>query len=193
MDERIKDWLTQAQGGDCAAFEQIHAALTPLLIRFVRRLVESETEDIVQETLIALYQTLDQVQSAAHLRAYVLRIARNRCYDRLRHWGRFEHISIDDDATPAQRIAFSLHDSAETPEDATHWLLLKLEVEQGIAQLPSSQQEALTLYAEEGLAYHEIAQVLDISIGTVKSRLFHAKKALRRLIRPEILIAIQDQ
>jgi RNA polymerase sigma-70 factor (ECF subfamily) len=188
-------WLADAQAGDCAAFEQIHAALTPLLTRFVRRITESETEDIVQETLIALYQTLDQVQSIAHLRPYVLRIARNRCYDRLRHWRRFEHVSIDADdpeALPTQRVNFALRDQGDSPEDATHWLLLKLEVEQAMSRLPHAQRESLMLYAEEGLTYDEIAQVLEISIGTVKSRIFHAKKALRRLIRPEILIAIQQ-
>jgi predicted DNA-binding protein YlxM (UPF0122 family) len=79
------------------------------------------------------------------------------------------------------------------PEDVTHWLLLKLEVDEAIDRLPAPQREVLLLYTEAELTYAEIAQALDISIGTVKSRIFHAKRTLRGLVKPHVLLAIQSE
>ena len=57
-------------------------------------------------------------------------------------------------------------------------------------RLPELQRQALILFSEEGLSYNEIAEAMDTSIGTVKSRLFHAKQGLRRLLRPDTLQAL---
>jgi len=58
-------------------------------------------------------------------------------------------------------------------------------------RLPEPQRQALILFADEELSYAEIAEVLGTNIGTVKSRLFHAKRTLRRLLRPETVSAIE--
>ena len=58
------------------------------------------------------------------------------------------------------------------PEEVAHWLLLRLEVQAAMNKLPELQRQTLILHAEEGLAYQEIAEAMDTSIGTVKSRLF---------------------
>ena len=67
--------------------------------RFVRRLIGDgqEAEDVVQDTLLALYLNLNRIEPVEKLRPYVFRIARNRCYDILRRGGRYEEVSIDDD------------------------------------------------------------------------------------------------
>ncbi|MBK8136853.1 MAG: hypothetical protein IPK52_13635, partial [Chloroflexi bacterium] len=82
---------------------------------------------------------------------------------------------------------------ATAPEEVTHWLLLGLEVRQSIDRLPELQRQTLILFCEEAMSHAEIAEVMDVSIGTVKSRLFHAKKGLRGLVRPELLLAIQAE
>jgi RNA polymerase sigma-70 factor (ECF subfamily) len=188
----LEQRLIAAQRGDTDAFGQLYAALEPAIARYVRRLSgeASDWEDLVQETFIALFRTLDRVQGPDHLRPYTFRIARNLCYDALRRGGRHEgDVSIDADS-PAP-IVYTLRDDTLPPDDAAHWLLMNVEVQQAIATLPDAQRQALLLFCEEELTYAEIAGVMGISIGTVKSRIFHAKKTLRGRVRPEILLALQ--
>jgi RNA polymerase sigma-70 factor (ECF subfamily) len=188
--------LRLAQQGDDDAFEQLHAALAPGLGRFVRRLIGDgqESEDVVQDTLLALYLNLNRIEPVEKLRPYVFRIARNRCYDILRREGRYEEVSIDNDDPYNMRVSFEIADERATlPEEVAHWLLLQLEVREAIDSLPELQRQALMLYAEEELSYAEIAEVMGVNIGTVKSRLFHAKKGLRARMKPETLAAILDE
>lgn len=185
--------LRRARSGDYDAFESLHSSLEPAIGRFVRRLVghTPAAEDIVQDTFIALYLNMARIEPAENLRPYVFRIARNRCYDLLRRQGRYEELSLDDEPVSV-RVSFDLdaqHNPA--PDDVAHWLLLTLEVQEAMESLPELQRQALILYSEEGLSYVEIADVMGVSVGTIKSRLFHAKKNLRRLVRPETLRAIQ--
>jgi RNA polymerase sigma-70 factor (ECF subfamily) len=191
--------LRRAQQGDYAAYEQLHLRLEPSIQRFICRIIGDgqEAEDITQDTMLALYLNLGRIEPLDHLRPYTFRIARNACYDVLRRRQRYEEISIDADPDQDGRfpapVVFDLKDDASLPPDeVTHWLLLRMEVQQAIDQLPLAQREALLLYCEEEMTYGEIANTLEISIGTVKSRLFHAKKTLRRMVRPEILLAIQE-
>jgi len=190
--------LKLAQTGDYDAFEALYSALEPGLTRFVRRLIgdDYEAQDVVQDTLMSLYVNLVKIDPPEKLRPYVFRIARNRCYDILRRQGRFEHVSIDADEDDGMnvRVSFQLADvRAQVPEEVSHWILLHVEVTEAIERLPELQRQALILYAEEELSYAEIADVMNVSIGTVKSRIFHAKQTLRRLLRPATLEAIEDE
>lgn len=187
--------LAQAQAGDHPSFEALHQHFAPPLLRFTRRLVgsEEEAEDIVQESFMTLYLNLGQIDPPEKLRPFLYRVARNRCYDRLRRSGRYEQIDWDEERAPARvRLSFSADQNRQADaDDAVHWLLLHLEVKQAMEALPELQRQTLLLFADEGLSYGEIAEVMDVSIGTVKSRLFHAKRGLRRLLRRETLDAIE--
>lgn len=190
----LTEWLALAQGGDPAAFEALYLTLEPDVARFVRRLMRDDpaSADIVQETFLTLYIHLADIDPPAKLRPYVFRVARNACYDVMRQWGRRPGMSIDDDGAE-DRIAFDLRDDAGAPEEVTHWLLLGLEVRQVIDRLPELQRQTLILFCEEEMSHAEIAEIMGVSVGTVKSRLFHAKKTLRGLVRPEVLLAIQAE
>ncbi|NWF69737.1 MAG: sigma-70 family RNA polymerase sigma factor [Chloroflexi bacterium] len=182
--------LRGAQAGDYEAFEQLHAALEGPLRRFVQRLIGDTlaVDDVVQMTFIALYRNLERIDPVETLRPYVFRIARNRCYDELRRQGRFDTLSMDDEPVEV-RVSFTAGQQVEA-EDTAHWLLLHLEVQEAMNRLPELQRETLILYAEEELSYSEIALVMETNIGTVKSRLFQARKMLRRLLRPQTLQAL---
>jgi len=190
--------LKLAQEGDYDAFEGLYAALEPGLARFVRRLIGDgyDAEDVVQDTLMSLYVNLVKIDPPEKLRPYVFRIARNRCYDILRKQGRFQEVSMDADEGDgvSLRLTFELPDERTSlPEEVTHWLLLHLEVTEAMEQLPELQRQALIMFAEEELSYAEIAEVMGVSIGTIKSRIFHAKQSLRRLLPADTLSAIEDE
>jgi len=190
--------LRLAQQGDDEAFEQLHASLAPGIGRFVRRMIGDgqEAEDIVQDTLLALYLNLNRIEPVEKLRPYVFRIARNRCYDLLRRGGRYEEVSMDADQDDdvRVRVSFEIADERATPpEEVAHWLLLQIEVRDAMDSLPELQRQTLMLFAEENMTYNEIAEVMGVSIGTIKSRLFHAKKNLRARLKPETLAVIMEE
>lgn len=190
--------LRLAQQGDDEAFEQLHAALAPGIGRFVRRMLGDgqEAEDVVQDTLLALYLNLNRIEPVEKLRPYVFRIARNRCYDLLRRGGRYEEVSMDADEDDAVRVRVSFEiadDRVTPPEEVAHWMLLQLEVRDAMDSLPDLQRQTLMLFADENMTYAEIAEVMSVSIGTIKSRLFHAKKNLRARMKPETLAAIMEE
>jgi RNA polymerase sigma-70 factor, ECF subfamily len=193
-----QELLRQANAGDYLAFEELHQSLEPDVARFVRRLIGpgQESEDVVQDTFIALYKHMARIDPPGMLRPYVFRIARNRCYDILRRQGRYEEVSIDEDEDDPVKvcISFDLADQAGAPpEEAAQWLLLYVEVKEAIDSLPEMQRQSLILYAEEGMTYAEIAEVMGVSIGTIKSRLFHAKRNLRERLSDDTLRLISEE
>lgn len=187
--------LQLAQAGDHDAFAELQARLDSPIRRFVWRLIGThpEEDDIVQDSLIALYLNLDRIDPPENLRPYLFRIIRNRCYDLLRKRKRFQHVSLDEEPVESW---VSLNEPPETgsqPEEVTHWLMLNLEVQAAMERLPEVQRQTLILYSEENLSYNEIAEAMDTSIGTVKSRLFYAKKTLRQLLSPETLELLENE
>lgn len=186
------DLLQAAQCGDLEAFDDLQRRLEPPLERFVTRLVGSLmlAEDILQDVFLALYLNLKAINPPEKLRPYVFRMARNRCYDEFRRWERQPIMSIEDEPVEMW-LSFTTYDEQTRPDELTHWMLLYLEVQGAMDQLPDLQRETLMLYSEENLSYAEISEVMNTSLGTVKSRLFHAKQGLRRLLHPDTVQAIE--
>jgi RNA polymerase sigma-70 factor (ECF subfamily) len=187
--------LCQAQAGDMEAFADLQARLDPALKRFVRRLTGDIglEDDLLQDVWLAFYLNLAKIDPPT-LRAYLFRMARNRAYDEFRRWGRREEyalFSLDEDEHPLW-LSFTSQDPGQKPDELVHWMLLYLEVQEAIDSLPETQREALILCLEGNLSYAEIAQITHSPLGTVKSRLFHAKQALRRRLRPETIQAIEE-
>lgn len=189
------DLLRCAQAGDEEAFGVILLKMDPQLRRFIRRLIGTNDaeDDIVQDVFIALYRNLGSIDPDKGLRPYLYRMVRNRSYDELRKLGRYRVYSLDAEPADAYASLEALPDGGEEPEEVAHWLMIQLEVREAMDRLPENQRQALILFAEEGLSYAEIAEAMNTSIGTIKSRLFHAKQNLRRLVRPEVLQALDAE
>ncbi len=187
--------LRQARDGDYAAFDDLQLSLEPPIRRFVRRLTggrHDAEDDIIQDTFISLYKNMHRIEPVENLRPYLYRIARNRCYDEMRYMNRRDEISLDDEPVNVW-VSFTEADTSPQPDEVTHWILLHMEVREAMERLPEAQREALILFSEEHMSYAEIAEIAGVSLGTVKSRLFHAKKKLRQLIRPETLDALEEE
>jgi RNA polymerase sigma-70 factor (ECF subfamily) len=167
--------LATAQDGNEEAFIALIKLFDVHMRRFIHHLIgfHPSEDDIVQNTTLALYRNLQRLD-ADRLRPFLFRVIRNQCYDQLRRQGRYEMVSMDN---------VILHDDARSPEQQVaadmNYELLQL----AIQQLPEAQRQTVILYAEEGMSYQEIAVATGVSIGTVKSRLHHAKKTLRRILK----------
>jgi RNA polymerase sigma-70 factor, ECF subfamily len=189
-----QELLLSAQEGDLDAYEELQGLLEPDIRRYVQRKIYDDytVDDILQEVFLAFYQNLHRIDPIENLRPYIFRIARNKCYDDLRKLERNNNVSLDDE--PVQmRVSFTESQHQPKPDDLTHWMLLHLEVQAAIEQLPENQGETLILFSEEQMSYAEIAEIMDCSIGTVKSRLYYAKKNLRGLMKQETLAVLDEE
>jgi len=97
----------------------------------------------------------------------------------LRKQKRHRHVSWDD--VPPPQAAKYLQ-----PEERAHWSLIYQKVQNAMQELPEAQRQAMILHAEEGFSIEEIAQVMAVPAGTVKSRLYHARRTLRRILSVEL-------
>ncbi len=186
--------LRRARAGDMDAFAALTALLETPARAFTRRLIGQVDEDIVQEALFALYMNLEKLDPPSKLRPFLFRVIRNRCYDRLRAQGRYQIISLDEDsATGSDTREAQIASDEPQPGEQVDWLLIYAEVQQAMQQLPELQRQTLILYSEAGLSYDEIAEAMNVSAGTVKSRLFYAKRTLIRLLAPETVRALENK
>ncbi|MEL6402989.1 MAG: RNA polymerase sigma factor [Chloroflexota bacterium] len=186
--------LVAAVDGDMEAYEVLQIRLEPDMRRYIGRKIYDPftVDDMLQEVFLKFYQNMHRIDPIENLRPYIYRIARNTVYDHLRKVQRNNDISLDDEPV-RMRVSFTEATHQPKPDDLTHWILLHMEVEEAINNLPESQRETLVLYSEEQMSYAEIADVMDCSIGTVKSRLYYAKKNLRGLLNPETVDVLDDE
>jgi RNA polymerase sigma-70 factor (ECF subfamily) len=168
------EWLVlRCQNGDPQAFEEIIRRWERKLLYFVRRLAPTEEDawDVLQEVWIAVVKSIKSLQDGRLLHIWLYRVARNKAvtHFRIAHNERECREQFDNLAEIEQSEPDFTADDAEL-------------VHHALGRLPLAFREALTLFFLEGLSHAEIAAVLEIPEGTVKSRLHHAKAALRQTI-----------
>ena len=150
--------------------EQFYRETAPALLAYFRHqpALAGAAEDLLQDTFVRALQHRDRLETAVSRRAYVFGIAR--------------HVGLD-----ALRRAPPIGMTAEVPAVPVAVEDPRLEaMRSAIAELPALQREALLLKLQQELSYEEIAEVLDIPVGTVRSRLHHATLHLRQILNPPL-------
>jgi RNA polymerase sigma-70 factor (ECF subfamily) len=176
--------IADAQKGKVDAFNELVLAYQSQVYNLAYRIMgdPASAEDATQETFIAAFQTLDRFRGGS-FKSYLLRIVSNRCYDELRRRKRRPATSFDDfgdideDANPA------LVNGGEKPEEYTQRQEMAHVLQNGIDTLPADQRVTLVLSDVQGMSYQEIAETMEVSLGTVKSRLARARSKLRDYLR----------
>jgi RNA polymerase sigma factor (sigma-70 family) len=136
-------------------------------------------EDITQDVFLTAYRRIDSYRGGI-FRAWLLRIAANACTDELRRLSRRPQTSLDlaaDSGTP-----IDLPDESESPEDSALRGELSRYIQAGLMALPPDQRAVVVLSDVQGLSYDEMAQALNASLGTVKSRLSRGRGRLREIL-----------
>lgn len=165
--------------GDLPAFNQLILSYQSLAYNLAYRILGDgeAAADATQDAFIKAYRNLNQYRGGS-FKAWLLRIVTNVCYDQLRNRQRRPTNSLDDMEVDPE-YAGQLVDGAEQPDDFALRQELGRLLQAGIDHLPAEQRIALILSDVEGLSYEEVAQVMDTSLGTVKSRLSRARSKLR--------------
>jgi RNA polymerase sigma-70 factor (ECF subfamily) len=165
-------WVKRILKGDRDAGERLVTENYPRLYRMLRYLTGSAevAEDLTQQTFVQAWEGLPAFRGASRLSTWLHRIA----YHEYTHWlrARREHAPLD--------AAMNVPD----PRALRDWESLVLP--RALAQLSEEQRDAFILYHVQGLSIAEVAAVLEVPGGTVKSRLFAARQRLRALLEPDL-------
>ncbi|MCL4262489.1 MAG: sigma-70 family RNA polymerase sigma factor [Anaerolineae bacterium] len=183
--------IEQAKKGDVTAYNRLVLHHQQAVYNVAYRIMgePQAAEDVAQETFMAAYKALHSFREGS-LKAWLLRIATNRCYDELRKFQRRPQSSLDDLTEENESFAF-LRDPQLGPEEQQQQLELVRAIERCLQGLPADQRATAVLCDVEGYDYEEIARITRVSLGTVKSRLSRARSKLRDCLQgvPELLPA----
>ena len=165
--------VLRCKRGHRQALEELVRYWEKRLFYYVRRLVRTEDDawDVLQHTWMEVFKRIRSLKDPRSLPTWLYRIARNTAYTHLRVKYR-EQSHLDESANTSEIEA---RDETFSVEDAER-------VHHGLDQIPLIHKEALTLFLLEDLSMDQMAEVLGIPLGTVKSRLYHAKRALRAVL-----------
>ena len=177
MDELL---LRKAQHGDPEAFEQLITPLEQLIWRICWHYTgnRESAEDCGQETMIRIWRSLDSYRGDCALESWVYRIAANCCMDYLRKKKRDKSVSME----PMREQGFDPADPSLGTEEQVVAADEQKRLREAIAQLPENQREALILTQLEKVPYEEVAKLLGVSEGTIKSRVNRAKARLKEIL-----------
>lgn len=170
---------------DRATFEDdalVHASqLFSAAMRMTRN--RSDAEDLVQETYLRAYKAYDTFEEGTNLKAWLYRILTNAFINRYRRKARRpDEVELGEveDLYLYRRVSSLTADTGESAEEKVIGLLVNADVKDAVEQLPEAYRLPLLLADLEGFSYKEIADILEVPIGTVMSRLHRARKAMQR-------------
>ena len=162
--------VAAAQAGDRAALDALLRRHVDLIHAVCSRLAgnPADAADATQEALIAIVRGLPRFDRRAAPRTWMYRVATNACLDELRRRGRRPRLGLDD--------AMAERPDPAPPVDRT--VTDRLTLDDALARLPDEFRVAVVLRDVQGMDYAQIAEVLDIPIGTVRSRIARGRQAL---------------
>ena len=177
--DRVRSQLLvlQYRRGDDEAIRELVALWEKPLFYYIRRLVKTEEDawDAQQAAWIRVIRGIEKLKNLDSFPSWLYRIARNAAINYTRDNSRFESHSDEEMnhavADTGEEQCFTVADA-----EAIHW---------GLQQLPAAQREVLTLFFLEEFSLKEISSITSVPIGTVKSRLYYAKKALQGMMKKE--------
>ena len=165
--------------GNINDFEQLVTAYEKNVYNLALRMVgdPDDAADITQETFIKAYRALGSFRGDSKFSSWIYRIASNVCLDFLRSRSRRAQVPLSFENEDAEG-EIELPDMSQNPEEVLMKKLSMEAVRRGMEKLPPKQRQILVLRELCGLSYAELEQTLSVEEGTVKSRIFRARKRL---------------
>jgi len=167
--------IALVQGGSRAAFDGLARRWTPRLLRYATRVLgrPEAARDVVQETWIAVIRGLAGLNDPSQFPAWIYSIAHRKCIDGIRTAQRRRRLieSVEHESAVAEAGSQTPIDPGEQPDLAA-----------AISRLSPEQRAVVHLFYGEDLSITEIAEILAVPAGTVKSRLHHARESLKNYL-----------
>jgi len=181
-DEALVKW---SQGGDTEAFEQLVFRHRDKIYARAMLMMRNEEEalDLSQEAWVKAWQRLHQFQGESSFATWMTRIVINLCLDQIRRQKRIRAESIDQLDEEAGGVERQMPVEHANPTEGLEKDELRKRIDEAMGKLTESHRTVLVLHEFQGLEYKEIAKKVGISIGTVMSRLFYARRRMASLLR----------
>jgi RNA polymerase sigma-70 factor (ECF subfamily) len=182
MDRREQRLVDAARNGDEAAFEELVRLYEKRVLALTNRMCRNpeDAAEAAQEAFISAWQGLKFFRGDSSFSTWLYRLASNACVDLLRREGR--HQTAAGPSLNDEEANIDVADTTATPHEAAEQQELRELIEEGLQTLSPDHRQVLILREMHQLSYDEIAQSLDIDVGTVKSRISRARKQLRNFL-----------
>jgi RNA polymerase sigma-70 factor, ECF subfamily len=186
QDDTDQQLVERVQAGDRSAFDLLVLKYQHRVLKLVGRFVSdaAEAEDVAQEAFIKAYRALASFRGDSAFYTWLYRIAINTAKNALVS-SRRRPVDFDLDLQdPEQYDRHARLKDADTPEGVLLTEEIRQVVEHAMEQLPEDLRTAIVLRELEGLSYEEIAEAMDCPVGTVRSRIFRAREAIDKKLKP---------
>ncbi|HKU15812.1 MAG TPA: RNA polymerase sigma factor RpoE [Steroidobacteraceae bacterium] len=186
QDDSDQQLVERVQAGDKAAFDLLVRKYQHRVLKLVSRFVSdaAEAEDVAQEAFLKAYRALASFRGDSAFYTWLYRIAINTAKNALVS-NRRRPVDFDLDLQdPEQYDRHARLKEGDTPEGVLLTEEIRNVVERAMEQLPEDLRTAIVLRELEGLSYEEIAEAMDCPVGTVRSRIFRAREAIDRKLKP---------
>jgi len=185
-DDTDQELVRRVQAGDQTAFNLLVLKYQHRVLKLVGRFVNdaAEAEDVAQEAFLKAYRALASFRGDSAFYTWLYRIAINTAKNALVSQRR-RPVDFDLDLQdPDQYDRHAKLKEADTPEGVLLTDEIRTVVEEAMAELPEDLRTAIVLRELEGLSYEEIAEAMDCPVGTVRSRIFRAREAIDKKLKP---------
>ncbi len=151
----------------------------------------NDAQDVVQEVFLKVFRNVARFRGESSLKTWIYRIAVNEARNHRRWFGRHASGETAMDENPADGLSYqeTLHDPGRSPFDEARDEETHRMIESALVELKPAFRAAVVLRDVEGMRYEDIAEVLDVSLGTVKSRILRGREALRRRLAGRLVKA----
>lgn len=186
--------VARAVSGEPALFELIMRRHNRRLFRIARSILtdDAEAEDVVQESYVRAWFRLAQYRGPGGFSAWLARIVTNEALMRRRSLGRYRHLTVLDQASVEEAPMVDSRAPGSDPEAALHRSDLRRLLEVAIDALPEAYRVAFVLRQIEQMSAAEVANCLDIEPATVSTRVFRARRLLRKRLEKEVGGAFEE-
>ena len=175
-------WIEAARQGDMGAFEALVKLYEKRVYALTLRMCKhpEDAAEAAQEAFLSAWQGLPFFRGEASFSTWLYRLASNACVDLLRREGR--HKNAAGPSFNDEEAGVDVADHAPQPQEALERKELKAQIEAGLQSLTPDHRQVLILREMHQLSYDEISTVLELDVGTVKSRINRARKQLRNFL-----------
>lgn len=176
--------LIRSRSGDPDAFEHLVRLHQDRIFNLAYRITgnHEDAADAAQEAFVRAYQALPRFRADAAFGTWLYRIATNVALDLVRRRPRVPPVELPPEHPPADN-AWPSDPEMEGPEAAAHHREVSRRIQAALAALPAEFRAAVVLRDLEGLAYEDVARILKVPVGTVRSRISRGRQALRAQLR----------
>lgn len=182
MDAIVNKRIKQVLKGDKDAFAEIVDLYQNRLFQVCYRMLGNrhEAEDIAQEAFVRAYINIHTFDQKRKFSTWLYRIATNLCIDRIRKKKPDYYLDAEVKGTEGLDMYSQIAASDELPEEELMKLELQERIQYEISRLPDKYRSAIVLKYMEELSLQEISEILDLPLGTVKTRIHRGREALRK-------------